>query len=944
MKYLSLQNCIIFQAIVVLFWNGSCKTGVNHQSRPSAVMHQPGSPCVTAEIYEKQADTLQEKGFWAKSVDLLARAELLCPRHGRVEKLAGLLDDWGDVSGKQGNLYHEIIARKAAAALARTRDRELALLDATLEAGLWENAESILKEMMDRKDDDERNHSPEISSRIEKLQTIKTLQNVSVKKSGSTRAQIYLNEGLNLLSNHKAQEALKFFHKSLAKRYSTEALHKIGRTHRMTKNHVKARRFFSRAFFLAAQTATPVIETVLGHDGAVTAVSTTRDGRYIASGGADGNVRIWDTYTGTMTAKLTGHQGGVQHVSFSPPGNVLATSDRHGGVKIHRVPGGGLLAELQSKGATVSSLAFGPLGDRLAGSTSDGRIILWDLWTNKKMGELSERWPPDGALSVVFHPEGKLVAAGTTESVTLWNIEEKSIQKRYGEYFPTRIHALAFSPDGRKLLSGGSDNSARMWKISTGEQVRVFGPHTGPVTSVAFGFNGKLAVTSAPNDNIKIWNASTGGLLLSLGDPKQTPGNVSITSDGRTLASARKDGTVDLLAIPSAHIRRTLGHARNPVRTTALGPRGKFLAIGCGRTGVILWNLENGKPAFQTVDRVKPGECPQSADISLAFSADEKTLYSLDASGGLIAQDTRTGEVVRRLPDDPARSRRLAMSPDGRLLATGSLAAIQLWNPEKGELLASLPTGADDFFIMQAVSFSPDSRTLASAVSGTRHASIMVWDIETGKQTLDLADHKDSVTSLIFSPDGNKLASASYDRTIRIWDMKGSAAPQILDNAQSGYSCLSIVYGHDGKRLYCGLENGSIQEWDTTRSILLETRHEHRGGVNSLSITKDGRLLISGSRDGTVRIRDLNRKTPLASVIYIRPGKWLIYTDDGYVDGSEESRNILQWRSGDRVFSHDLAWDFMHTEGLLSLIFSGDDHFRLTNLKHLLESSASAPD
>ena len=711
----------------------------------------------------------------------------------------------------------------------------------------------------------------------------------------------------------------------MARFWLGKALDQSGRT-------LASRRAYSRALLAARRSngRRARIEVVLGHDRTAMAVTLSPKGRYIASGGADSTVRLWDTRTGVRLVTLQGHKGDILDVAFSPTGTLLASADQYGVVKLWKVPRGEPMTTLQGHGATVNAVAFGPRGDRLVTASSDRRVMLWDLWTNERLATYQERWPPGAALAVAFHPKGTHIAVGNEEMVTLWDIKTGKLVRRFGEYRPTAVRAVAFSPDGSLLLSGGADKKARLWEVATGKQVMTFGPHSGPVTSAAFGFAGKLVVTASPSEAVKVWHAKNGSLLLNLQGLSRSVGRVAISEDGRTLASAHEDGTVKLLSVPSGRLRKTLGHPRNVIRSVSVAPKGETLAMAGLDTGVVLWDLRRGTPT-------KLSHKPRFKGCSLAYRKRGRELLSLDATGRLTVWDTETLKQLRQFPHDVARSRCLAVSPDGARLATGSLAAIQILDPRSGKVKTSLPPGTDDFFILQAVAFSPDGSKLAAAVSGTARSSILVWDTDSGQQLLDLEGHENTVRSVSFSPSGDLLASASLDGTVRLWDITDTAPARILGPSERRTPYESVLFGAQGKRLYCGLGDGGVQVWDVKRDTLLQTWHGHTRSVHSLSLAPNNRgLLISGSADGKVILWSLRQKSPVATLLYLSPKKWLVYTPDGYVDASPQGRNLIQWRLGSQSYSHELAWSVRRVPRLLARVYGGSQRFRLPHLEKLL--------
>jgi tetratricopeptide (TPR) repeat protein/tRNA A-37 threonylcarbamoyl transferase component Bud32 len=314
------------------------------------------------------------------------------------------------------------------------------------------------------------------------------------------------------------------------------------------------------------------------------------------------------------------------------------------------------------------------------------------------------------------------------------------------------VLAVAFSPDGAFLASGGDDRTICLWDVASGELLQILGGHKGPVYSVALTrFEGRASAETE----------STGGVLL---------------------ASASKDRTVRLWllglssagGVTSGEILHVLEGHESFVRSVAFSPDGMLLASAGGDGTVRLWDPLKGK-MLRTLKGHK------DSVYSVAFSPDAKLLASGGDDRTVRLWDVVTGKESHVLKGHTDAVYSVAFAPDGTLLASGSKdKTIRLWGAASGEALRTLEGHADLVF---SVAFNPDGTLLAS---GSWDGAIRLWEVASSKTLRTLSGHRDWVSSVTFltrptpamqaqvaawtgSSSGVLLASGSWDRTVRLW-------------------------------------------------------------------------------------------------------------------------------------------------------------------------------
>ena len=234
---------------------------------------------------------------------------------------------------------------------------------------------------------------------------------------------------------------------------------------------------------------------------------------------------------------------------------------------------------------------------------------------------------------------------------------------------------------------------------------------------------------------------------------------------------------------------------------------------------------------------------------AVAFSPDGHLLATGSLDNTIKIWDVASGREIRTLNGHSSGVRSVAFSPDGRSLASGSYdTTVKLWDVTSGRELRTFSGHSDR---INSVAFSPDGRVLAS---GSKDRTIKLWDVASGRALRVFSGHSAAVISVAFSPDGKVLASGSEDKTIKLWDMASGRELRTL-SGQSG-AVWSVAFSPDGHMLASG-EWLTIKLWDVASGRELRTLSGHSNWVNSVAFSPDGHMLASGSWDFTIKLWDV---------------------------------------------------------------------------------------
>ncbi|MEH2113141.1 NB-ARC domain-containing protein [Nostoc sp.] len=595
-------------------------------------------------------------------------------------------------------------------------------------------------------------------------------------------------------------------------------------------------------------------------------IAFSPDGRLLATGDAEGGLRLWQVATGQLIINFAGHLGWVWSVAFSPDGQLLASCSSDKTIRLWDVNTGKCLKTLSGHTSSIWSVAFSADGQILASGGDEPTIRLWNVNTGDCYKILSGH--TDRILSVSWSPDGQTLASGSADfTIRLWKINGEC--DRILEGHSDRIWSLSFSPDGQTLASGSADFTIRLWEISTGNCFNILQEHSDRVRSVVFSPNAQMLVSASDDKTVRIWETSTGKCLNILPGHTNSIFSVAFNADGQTIASGSTDQTVKLWDVSTGGCFKTLKGYSNSVFSVAFNVNGQ-IASGSTDQTVRLWNVNTGAClkkftghsgwvtsvafhpdgdflASSSVDRtirlwsVSTGQCLQTLRghvnwvQSVAFSPDRQILASGSDDQTIRLWSVSTGKCLNILQGHSSWIWCVTFSPNGEILASSSEdQTIRLWSIATGECLQVLEGHTSR---VQAIAFSPDGQILSSA---SEDETVRLWSIDTGECLNIFQGHSNSVWSVAFSPEGDILASSSLDQTVRIWDRYTGVCLKVLPVIPHAMRS-HIAFGNftEYYAIASGSQNGTIQIWDAQTGESLKTLNPDRPyqGTNITGVT-----------------------------------------------------------------------------------------------------------
>jgi WD40 repeat protein/serine/threonine protein kinase len=613
--------------------------------------------------------------------------------------------------------------------------------------------------------------------------------------------------------------------------------------------------------------------TDVGDGKCIWSVAISPDGSLVASGSGrylwalqpgEGTFAVRNTIDGQVIFKEEGLKGGVQGVAFNPTGKQVACCSGYWSPDGARKEAELIVWDLVTQkriwtrvlsGTEFLCVAYSPDGKKLAvGSGAYNSVvdhdsissaIIHDATTGALLRTLKSS---SGSVhAMAFSPDAQRIALGESERVELYNVADGTLVRHFGGH-QSYVYAVAFSSDGARLATSEYAPPARIWDVESGKVITHLQDGGAPRGLSFDPKSQRIALATGMGRTVQICDSTTGATLSTLRGHLSETQCVAFHPNGSRLVSGSLDGAIKMwLAQPQPLVlRHELRTAEHPWISSVAGEcKGTCVVTASRDNTVQVWDGEKGVLVWKWEGPIVPDANWADVFWSVVITPDGGEVFAGHGRGLILRWDVKSGKPLASLNVPGGLVQSLAVSPDGRWLASAGFdRLIRIWSLPSGSLIRSIPSGQGEDSI-SCLKFSPDSTRLAS---GSGHlsflespGSIALWDVETGNPLWSVAPTPVSIRDIAFSPDETKLAVALHDGRIRLHDP--STGREVTSFVAHTGSATAAEFTPDSRRLISGGTDG-IKVWDPDdwSEVFVYTEES----VLTLALCDDGRKLIFG--------------------------------------------------------------------------------------------------
>ncbi len=454
------------------------------------------------------------------------------------------------------------------------------------------------------------------------------------------------------------------------------------------------------------------------------------------------------------------------------------------------------------------------------------------------------RFLGDDATDVAFSPDGRwILTAGSDQGTQVWDATSGKLRFDMPLQHNSSILRASFSPDGKRIVTASSDRTARIWDAVSGKCVAVLQEHQDVVRDARFSLDGRRIVTASDDKTVRIWNAVTYKVLCR---PLLHEGPVVqalFHPDGSRVLTASRDGSGRIWqpGTDSAYVATQLRH-QGPLTDACFDPTGKVAATASEDGTACIWDTRSGEQVSTPLRHHAAVRC-------VVFSPDSAQVATASADLTAWVWDAKIGTTIFPPLRHKSHVTFVAFSPDGTRLLTGSDDnTARLWDGTNGRPLS--PPLLHNGTVHRAC-FSPDGSRIATVAADS---IARVYDLVPIEPPVPALKHGGRLWHASFDAEGRKVVTAGSDGTARVWDAKTGKQLTMLCGHQD--EVFYATFSNDGSRILTASADTTARIWDASTGCSLVILSGHQGRVRKAMFSSDGCRVLTVSDDKTSRIWD----------------------------------------------------------------------------------------
>lgn len=657
---------------------------------------------------------------------------------------------------------------------------------------------------------------------------------------------------------------------------------------------------------------------------AVTALVISPDGQWIASGGRDSTVRLWNFKSGEVIHVYKGHEGAVTSVALTADGKRVISSSDDETVRAWDLETEACVWVCNLHEEAVTSVVVDPRSQVVISGSMDMTLRQIDLDTGKSPWTFGGQQGHQAEVTAVaMVPLGRFAVSTSRDlSLRLWDLRTGRGLRMF-EGPQRELTAVVVTPDRQCVIGACCDGSLWMWELLSTKRIRVFEGHTADATSVAVTEDGRFLVSGSEDGTVRVWEIASGHCLHVLSGHTAGVTSVAVSENGRFAVSGSKDMTIRFWDITTATcIRVFAGHVK-AVQAVALSEKADVLVSGSEDSSIRLWDIESGQ-----CRQIFKGH--QGMVSAVAFPADERFIISGGRDCTLRLWECATAHCLRTFTGHTKAVTSLVVTAEGQAVSGSEDGTLRVWELEleaqryeagvqvcrqqsHGELQSTtqrfrqqltwaktaLKSGKPVVaykYLMHARSVpgyerSPELLEFNAALGKLlpRKSLRGRWLVRTFK------GHEDAITTVVVTADGRFAISGSRDTTLRLWDLTTGQCLRIFKGHKQ--AVLDAVITPDNRFVVSGSADATLRLWDLSTAKCFRVYNGHTQPVTAVAISQYGRFIVSASQDATLRtwnpssaecVRTMKGHIRSVTCVTVTPDKRLV------VSGSED-RTVRLW-------------------------------------------------